>query len=322
MAANCILLLGAGFSRNWNGPLASEVASSLVQQFGDDPCLRKLLTQHNKNFETVLSQVQGEFLFAPSSPEARGRRDRLQNSIVQMFDKLNAIFENKNFEFSNETQFSMRSYLTRFNAIFSVNQDLLLELQYEDAVLTASGGRLGGLDKPGMKPVVNPSILGIGDKHKRRWTPEEPPFRLHSNLQPYFKLHGSSNWYTSDGSNVLIIGGNKEAEIRKYEVLTWYKETFKWYLAQPNTRLMIIGYSFSDQNINDLIMEGSRSGNLKGIFVVDPEGRAVLNPTRHLAIRMHSDLEDIPNLGSSTRLISSTFAGDAFEHQKFMEFFV
>jgi len=36
---------------------------------------------------------------------------------------------------------------------------------------------------------------------------------------------------------------------------------------------------------------------------------------------MHSDLEDIPNLGSSTRLLSSTFAVDAFEHQKFTAFF-
>jgi hypothetical protein len=32
-------------------------------------------------------------------------------------------------------------------------------------------------------------------------------------------------------------------------------------------------------------------------------------------------LEEVPRLGGSTRLFSATFAGDAFEHKKFMNFF-
>jgi hypothetical protein len=322
MGANHILLVGAGFSRNWNAPLASEVASSLVQQFGNDRHIRDLLTQHSRNFENALSQIQREYLAAPSSSVAKDRLDRLQDAIGRMFSRLNSGFETKsNFEFSNDSQFSVRKYLSRFEAIFNLNQDLLLEMQYEDYVLLASGVRWNGVDRPGMKPVVDPSITGVGDKHRRRWTPEDPPFRLDSRLQPHFKLHGSSNWFTSGGDSLLVMGGNKDFMIRQHQVLQWYYETFRWYMSQPNTKLMVIGYSFSDKHINDLIVDGSRNGNLKGVFVVDPEGRGILNPTRHNPIRMHSDLDDVSDLGSSTRLISSTFGGDQFEHQKFIDFF-
>src|SRR5260370_40311439 len=136
MAANHILLIGAGFSRNWNAPLASEVASSLVQQFGDDRHIRDLLTQHNRNFENALSQIQREYLSAPSSAVAKDRLDRLQDAIGRMFGRLNAGFEtNPNFEFANDAACSVRKYLSRFEAIFNLNRDLLLELQYDDHAL-------------------------------------------------------------------------------------------------------------------------------------------------------------------------------------------
>lgn len=34
-----VLLLGAGFSRNWGAPLASEIAGSLLSELHDDPVL-------------------------------------------------------------------------------------------------------------------------------------------------------------------------------------------------------------------------------------------------------------------------------------------
>ena len=88
-----------------------------------------------------------------------------------------------------------------------------------------------------------------------------------------------------------------------------------------STRLMVIGYSFSDQHINEALVEASQKGNLSGIFLVDPTGRDVLNPTGPHHIKVPNGLEEIPNLGGSTRLFSQTFGGDEFEHQKFREFF-
>lgn len=152
MATNDIVLLGAGFSRNWDAPLASEVANSLLPQVGHDPYLQNLLTKHGKNFENALSQIQQEYISSPSSPEVKERLDKLQNAIAAMFESLNAALERRiNFEFSEERRFSVVEFLARFNAIFRLNQDLLLELHYEHHVLLAnSRHRWDGLQKPGM----------------------------------------------------------------------------------------------------------------------------------------------------------------------------
>jgi hypothetical protein len=239
-----------------------------------------------------------------------------------MFDRLNRTFERRtDFNFVNDVVYSVPAFLTRFDAIFSLNQDLLLELRYAEHVLTASNTRWNGLDLPGMRPVHDPALTGIGDKHKRQWTPAAPPFSVTDRFQPCFKIHGSSNWYTTDGRKLLVMGGHKEFMIREHEVLRWYYEEFKRRLMIGNTRLMVIGYGFSDQHINDAIVEAWRNGNLLGMFLVDPAGRSILNPTPVHHIKVPKDIEDVPSLGGSTRLFSETFAGDAFEHQKFVDFF-
>ncbi|MGO9011146.1 MAG: SIR2 family protein [Bryobacteraceae bacterium] len=321
MSINTVVLLGAGFSRNWGAPLASEVASSLLQQVGDDHYLRKLLTKHEKNFEDALSEIQQACISTPPLA-ARERLDKLQAAIGAMFDNVNTALERQRFEFSQEKRLLVSQFLARFDAIFGLNQDLLLELHYltENVMLADSRHpRWDGFQMPGIVQVSNSYSA---DRRRRRSTPAPPPFTVAPRLQPYFKMHGSSNWYTNDGRNLLVMGRNKDLVIGESDLLRWYYGQFRGYLSRPDTRLMVIGYSFSDQHINDAIAGASKSGGLKGMFLVNPNGRAVLgNSKRSLPESMHNDLEDIDCLGGSTRPISETFAGDEFEHQKFIEFF-
>ena len=92
MPANHVLLLGAGFSHNWNAPLASEVANSLLQEVGSDAELQRLLTQHGRNFENALSEVQRGFISSPSSPDAQARLNTLQDALGRMFARLKSGF--------------------------------------------------------------------------------------------------------------------------------------------------------------------------------------------------------------------------------------
>jgi hypothetical protein len=319
---NHVLLLGAGFSRSWNAPLAAEVANSLLEQVGGDAHLQALLRRHSKNFENALSEVQRDYLGASTSAEAKERLDRMQGAIATMFTQLNATFEPpREFEFCSDAQYSVSRFLAMFDCIFNLNQDLLLEMRYSRQILTASGTRWNGLWSPGMRPVPDPSLTGIADDHKRRWWPTEPPFSVDDRIQPHFKIHGSSNWATADGSNLLVMGGDKELMIREHQILRWYYDQFRHRLAIGGTRPMVIGYSFSDRHINDAIVEAAQKGTLSGMFLVDPAGWDVLNPTSSRTIRVPNALEEVPRLGGSTRLFSATFAGDPFEHQKFMNFF-
>jgi hypothetical protein len=109
---------------------------------------------------------------------------------------------------------------------------------------------------------------------------------VNERIQPHFKIHGSSNWTTADGRNLLVMGGDKEFMIREHKVLRWYYEQFLQRLAIGGTRLMVIGYSFSDRYINDAITEAAQRGTLTGMFLVDPAGWDVLNPTPPHHIRV------------------------------------
>lgn len=46
-------------------------------------------------------------------------------------------------------------------------------------------------------------------------------------------------------------------------------------MTQPNSRLMVMGYSFSDEHLNEVILDAVKNYNLK-IFIVDPAGLAIL----------------------------------------------
>ena len=47
-----------------------------------------------------------------------------------MFERLNATFEPpREFEFSNDVQYSVARFLSMFESIFNLNQDLLLDMQ-------------------------------------------------------------------------------------------------------------------------------------------------------------------------------------------------
>jgi hypothetical protein len=118
-----------------------------------------------------------------------------------------------------------------------------------------------------------------GSVHDRIAVMEPNPsdFRLSSMVQPYIKLHGSCNWVeSSSGGRILIMGGAKAVSIGQSPVLTWYHQQFRNALLQPDARLMLMGYSFSDEHINDAILDALDKSGLK-VFIVDPAGIGILD---------------------------------------------
>jgi hypothetical protein len=81
---NNLLLLGAGFSRNWNGRLASEVRSDLQTRLQGDAYVSRLLQRHD--FETVLAMVQAEFV-QKQNAEAEARLRATQTAINDVFSR-------------------------------------------------------------------------------------------------------------------------------------------------------------------------------------------------------------------------------------------
>jgi hypothetical protein len=78
---NTILLLGAGFSYNWNGRLVSEVTNDLMSHLQGDDFLLDLL--HRQNFEDALSLLQRDYR-ASGKPEDQRRLRAFQVALSKV----------------------------------------------------------------------------------------------------------------------------------------------------------------------------------------------------------------------------------------------
>ena len=221
----CHLLIGAGFSRNWGGWLASEAFEFLLgcPEIIADPQLAALLWKHQPTggFEGALEELQTVFERDPQN--ARGPLMALQAAVGRMFaDMNNAFITTTDWEFQNFRDRQVGAFLTRFDAIFSLNQDVLIEHFYIGRDTASIGGirRWSGVQMPGLRKIRTPEGLDGNSWAKATWSPEaDPNFALDATAQPFIKLHGSSNWDRGDGSNLLIMGGAKAREIGRTPLL-------------------------------------------------------------------------------------------------------
>jgi hypothetical protein len=267
-----------------------------------------------------MSQLQGA---RNVSPEDQRRLDDFTAAIVGIFNSMNNQFLRVSFEFQNEVRYMVRAFLERFDTIFTLNQDCLLEAQYFPGFV---GGRWNGAHMPGTKPLgPPPHIQGTREERIAIRTSDVGAYQHHPQTQPYLKLHGSSNWVVDGRSGrLLILGGQKSASIGQHPLLTRYMQEFSAYVSRPGARLMIIGYGFNDEHINDAIGAGVEKG-LK-LFIVDPRGVDVFDKfDRAAQIPDHPDpfAEKLrPSIvGESKKPLTQTFGPDHGEHDYITSFF-
>jgi len=319
------LLTGAGFSRNWGGWLANEAFEYLLGSPHVDDGLRTLLWRFKDRggFEAALDEQQTQSNQA-FSVAMLGHSTQLEDAIRGMFadmDRAFTLIDGFNFVDSHPDA-SVTDFLSRFDAIFTLNQDLLMERNYLDDNFSILRHRRGWY-MPGMEPVAEPLDTAISEV--KEWRPMDPTdawkFTVDSSRQPYFKLHGSSNWIDrTSGRPMLVIGGNKAGTIAQHKILTWNHDQFKAYLSKPETRLMVIGYSFGDGHINVAIRDAVVKGTLN-LFIIDPHGVDVLKenplaPPGNLPGTLQPQW-----IGASRRTLREIFGGDMVEHGKVMRFF-
>ncbi|MDJ0794370.1 MAG: SIR2 family protein [Woeseiaceae bacterium] len=321
------VLLGAGFSHNWGGWLANEVLDYLIGCPEIDRQLKRLLLKHDNRggFEAALSELQER---RGNDKGKDGQLDRLENAVIQMFCDMNRAFSSIPFEFSDNVRFSVAKFLARFDSIFTLNQDLLLEKHYlNENISLLSDGKWNGWAIPGTLQQYSRSRSYYANPDADIWM-EDADMTVKKNHQPYIKLHGSSNWYLyrdfryHGPKPMLVIGGGKQATISK-SLLRYNFQTFEDSLCSSGVRLMIVGYGFADSHINDVIHSAATENDAE-IFVVDPLGIDAMRTFGENLPQGPNDFERdfLPQvIGASRRKLSKTFGGDVAEHQKIMRFF-
>jgi hypothetical protein len=157
------------------------------------------------------------------------------------------------------------------NLYFTLNQDIFFERLYGSSPFSYKKLRLPGSD------------IDVIPKNKQQIALEPADFitlkkdvdkvsvnSLSGKEFNYIKLHGSYNWLSSDGSNAMVIGLDKESYISREPLLRQYFAIFKEVLALPNRKLLVIGYNFRDKHINEIIAISIKNHGLK-LFVLSPE---------------------------------------------------
>ena len=84
------------------------------------------------------------------------------------------------------------------------------------------------------------------------------------------KLHGSCNWKSAiAGEDAMAIGFDKDQSLDREPLLKAYKELFKDVILSGEVKqLWIVGYSFRDEHINQVIAQGIREKAL-ALFVIN-----------------------------------------------------
>lgn len=320
-------LTGAGFSRNWGGWLAQEAFEYLLGAPEIDEPLRQLLWRHYRSggFEAALGELQDQSTRQGDATSARQLLS-LQNAIGRMFADMDAAFASTEFEFQRNMSRLVRTFLVKFDAIFTLNQDLLLERHYLNANIQLAGPprnwqgwQIVGVkrERPPGEGFILPGTENIGV-----WVPSGNVDVTRS-AQPYFKLHGSSNWRDDKGRIILVMGNNKQRAIAGQDLLRRLHEHFRECLLSQPSRLMVIGYSFNDEHINDILYEAAARGQMK-LFIIDPSGVGVLDKNASHAIpSQHRLVAELgPHvIGASRRTMREIFGADHVEHAKVMSFF-
>ena len=201
--------------------------------------------------------------------------DKICQSIHQLVDKMLPNAETPYHRTASWVDASRRGNPVE---IFTTNYDLLMEQAFEDSRVPYFDGFAGA-----RQPFFD--LLSMEeDMLPPRWA------RL-------WKLHGSINWYQAadkgvfratskeDGGSRRVIHPShlKYQESRRMPYLAMV-DRLRAFLKQPTSTLILCGYSFRDEHVNEVILQGLRSTQTAIAFALLFEGITDYAQARALAL--------------------------------------
>ena len=155
--------------------------------------------------------------------------------------------------------------------LFTLNQDLFLEHKYYNFELPLLPGisRQEWWFKPNHPSFYRDWNHYVNLPHKE--TIEKHRMLKITGKLLYIKLHGSCNWMDAHGQK-MVIGGKKIESMQQEPLLAWYLDIFQKVFTQFNRKLLVIGYSFGDDHINEVLAKAVINYRLK-IYIIYPSSQ-------------------------------------------------
>lgn len=290
-------LLGAGCPLsidvpNGDGPLIGDIegiTNQIQKKLDSNADFNSLLDQMDNlgldkdNIEDILSLIRKYKAISGENGIKGFKLDDLKNLEDEICSKLSSLLEvslpNKNTPYHHLVNWI--SSISRPHAveIFTTNYDLLLEQALEECGVAYFDGFTGGRRSLFDLKSIEEDLMPL--HHARLW-----------------KIHGSINWYFDSGQICRMSGDIPDDPRLIYPSHLKYDQSrqmpymaflnrLESYIKEESSFLIMSGYSFSDQHINNTIINALRS-----------------NPTSAALVLLFDDLENydyvqdvkVPNL--------------------------
>lgn len=203
-------------------------------------------------------------------------KNELFSSIVNYDDEGKSEITRKNYLDFYNTIFSIR-YDKDFSPvnIYTTNYDLFNEETMETLNIEYTNGFSGTVNRRFNPAVFNYRLVDDENRYKDKWSVIKKYVKL-------YKLHGSIDWYFNDTSvrqsnlnvdseNVVIyptMSKHLETQQSPYSELL---RAFTINLQKPDSTLIVLGYGFPDEHLNQLIGQALSNEDFTLIIIGDIE---------------------------------------------------
>ena len=243
-----------------------------------------------KNLEDILGFLYSHKVYLDNYEEKKSDLKTCEKLIEKIegviFDKINVDFTEDEAKRCLEVykrfyqKIALRNKdLARVN-VFTTNNDLFNEMALNSLNIHYINGFNGGLNR-----YFNPALFNY--TFSKRMDTSIDKFEPVENMVNLYKVHGSINWVedTKNENTFFNIKEIYEPDREKNNVLIYptptkqnkslgspYVEMFREFqgrLLEPLSVLFVIGYSFSDEHVNNVIYQALATNSTMNLFILN-----------------------------------------------------
>lgn len=338
---NVSFLLGAGASSD-SIPAMKEMLK-VIDGKVSDKIQRDIFNRAKNTSNDNLEEILGTLYSGRSYTKGIGIQNRLC-ALIELIEE--EIFRQINIDTeSDKATLSINNYKTFFQklslrnkdlsrvCVFTTNNDLLMENALDHANINYNNGFGGGLNKAFNPARFTYTFSRKIDSSLEKYEPLE-------NMIYLYKLHGSISWtesannsffniqeisikYTDNrpSSNVLIyptpLKQNKSLGAPYSDLIREFQNK----LLQQHTTLFIIGYSFSDEHINNVIYQSLASNSSISIVIFgNPSDKLIYTATDPRIYKIYGHMKNNDDDSKSEKIhyfsfIANNLLPDLNEHR-------
>lgn len=256
---------------------------------------------HNKNnLEEILGILYSNKVYLENNYERTEER-YICTTLIDLIEK--TIFEKINVNFSDEeSKKVLNNYKTLYGKValrnrdfsrinvFTTNNDLFNEFALDSLNIHYINGFGGGINK-----FFNPALFNY--TYSKRMDTSIEKFEPVENMVNLYKIHGSINWIEDKSKdntffNIREIDRPENRGIDK-NILIYptptkqnkslgspYVELFREFqkkLLQPHSVLFIIGYSFNDEHVNNIIYQALATNSTINVVILNDIKESIIS---------------------------------------------